>query len=43
MPLGEVEVTLELTSELQEKADTEMDGLINSYGKCMNKDDQIIL
>ncbi|XVE78554.1 hypothetical protein DITRI_Ditri13aG0154900 [Diplodiscus trichospermus] len=35
--MGEVEVTLELALELQEKADSEMEG-INSYGECMYKD-----
>ncbi|XWS36839.1 hypothetical protein CRYUN_Cryun20dG0120200 [Craigia yunnanensis] len=32
--MGEVEVTLELALELQEKADCEMEG-INPYGECM--------
>ena len=35
--MGEVEVTLELALELQEKADSEMD-VINPYGECMYKD-----
>ncbi|XVE78550.1 hypothetical protein DITRI_Ditri13aG0154500 [Diplodiscus trichospermus] len=35
--MGEVEVTLELALELQEKADFEMEG-INSHGECMYKD-----
>ncbi|XWS36840.1 hypothetical protein CRYUN_Cryun20dG0120300 [Craigia yunnanensis] len=33
--IGEVEVTLELALELQEKADSEMEG-INPYGECIN-------
>ncbi|XVF81726.1 hypothetical protein PTKIN_Ptkin15bG0178900 [Pterospermum kingtungense] len=35
--MGEVEVTLELALELQEKADSQMEGL-NLYGECMYKD-----
>ncbi|XVE78562.1 hypothetical protein DITRI_Ditri13aG0155700 [Diplodiscus trichospermus] len=35
--MGEVEVTLELALELQEKANSEMEG-INSHGECMHKD-----
>ncbi|XVE78556.1 hypothetical protein DITRI_Ditri13aG0155100 [Diplodiscus trichospermus] len=36
--MGEVEVTLELVLKLQEKADSEMEGINISHGECMYKD-----